>query len=251
MTSSQVNINRQFRSRSNLTGIFLILLLVPAITLLAGKVPYSQEQLKTLSKVIVTGKIVAIEYETVAESSGSLTDRWTATMRPDAILKGTIPDGDLKLSYLTSGGGSVLVLCGPDQNPVPQIGDRCRAHLEEMTIFEGEQLFPVMAPNGWAILDQSGRTGESPSYRVDESVTLIELIVIISRGDQQAYLEQAAKKGIYLSVPARILLSDYGVAVLLLPVVIVMTILALWIDRRVKARAARKLSEDTDGQESE
>jgi hypothetical protein len=108
-----------------------------------------------------------------------------------------------------------------------------------------------MAPNGWAILDQSGRTGESPSYRVDESVTLIELIVIISRGDQQAYLEQAAKKGIYLSVPARILLSDYGVAVLLLPVVIVMTILALWIDRRVKARAARKLSEDTDGQESE
>lgn len=146
-----------------LTLLMLLIIASPADHLLAGKVPYSAEQLKKLSAVIATGTVTAIEHRTIAESSGALTIRWTATFRPDKVEKGTVTPGDLKMSYLTSGGGPVMVMCGPAQYPLPAIGDRCRAHAEASVLFENAQVFPMLAPNGWEILDESGRTGEQPT----------------------------------------------------------------------------------------
>ena len=146
-----------------LTLLTLLIIASPADHLLAGKVPYSAEQLKKLSAVIATGTVTAIEHRTIAESSGALTIRCTATLRPDKFEKGTTSPGDLKMSYLTSGDGPVMVLCGPAQYPIPAIGDRCRAHAEADVLFENEQVFPMLAPNGWEILDSSGRTGEQPT----------------------------------------------------------------------------------------
>ncbi|MGE4619780.1 MAG: hypothetical protein AAEJ04_08245 [Planctomycetota bacterium] len=151
----------QYRT-SILTLLALLVLAAPANPLLAGKAPYSPEQLKTLSAVIATGTIIAIEHRTIAESSGALTIRWSATLRPDKIEKGTVPSGDLKMSYLTSGDGPVMVMCGPAQYPVPAIGDRVRAHAELKVAFEQQEVFPLLAPNGWEILDTSGQTGEKP-----------------------------------------------------------------------------------------
>ena len=152
------------RNRTVIPMLLAALLLAPPVEhLLAGKVPYSPEQLKKLSVVIVTGTVTAIEHRTIAESSGALTIRWTATLRADQVEKGTVAPGDLKMSYLTSGDGPVMVLCGPAQYPIPAIGDRCRAYVEAKVPFENEEVFPLLAPNGWEILDTAGRTGEEPT----------------------------------------------------------------------------------------
>ena len=103
---------------------FFTLLLLQPQPLLAGKVPYSPEQLRSLSTVIATGTVVAMEHRLIADNNGVLTRRWRATVRPDKVEKGTVPPGNLFFSYLTSGGGSIMVMCGPAQDPAPEIGDR-------------------------------------------------------------------------------------------------------------------------------
>ena len=152
---------KSLRQMATLVLLSVVVLVGPTEVLHAGKLPYSPEQLQKLSSVIVTGTVIAIEHRTIAESVNVFTIRWTATLASDTVEKGSVAAGNLKLSYITSGGGQVL--CGPAQDPVPQIGDRCRAHLEPQVTFEETELFPLLAPNGWEILDTAGRTGEKPT----------------------------------------------------------------------------------------
>ncbi len=203
----------------------------------AGKIPYTKEQLQQLSSVIVTGTVVAIEHRLIAESNGSLTRRWKATVRPDKVEKGTVPPGKLFFSYLTSGGGSVMVLCGPAQDPTPEIGDRVRAHTETGVMFEGQNVYPMLAPNGWEIIDSSGRTGVAATSRDDENLTVLDVVRAITTGDRQRLLEYASKRNMPLSMPMKLLLSPFGLPVLILTPVIVIGLIVLIWKRRARSRS--------------
>lgn len=230
--------SRSFRCQTLTTPllIFLILIAPTPSHIEAGKIPYSQEQLQQLSNVIVTGTVVALEHRLIAESNGSLTRHWKATVRPDKIEKGTVPPGELFFSYLTSGGGSVMVLCGPAQNPTPEIGDRVRAHAETVAMFEKQSVYPLLAPNGWEIVDSSGRTGVAATSRDDENVTLLDVVKAIATGRRQPLLEYANDHNMPLSMPMKILLSPFGLPMLILMAVIVIGGLVLIWKRRAGAR---------------
>lgn len=194
-----------------------LLLLQP---LLAGIAPYSPEQLKSLSTVIATGTVVALEHRLIADNNGVLTRRWKATARPDKVEKATVPPGNLFFSYLTSGGGSVMVMCGPAQDPTPEIGDRVRAHAATGVMFEGQNVYPMLAPNGWELIDTSGRTGVAATSRDDENLTLLDVVRAITTGDRQRLLDHANKRNMPLSMPMKLLLSPFGVpALILIPII--------------------------------
>lgn len=195
----------------------------------AGKIPYTKEQLQQLSSVIVTGTVVAIEHRLIAESNGSLTRRWKATVRPDKVEKGTVPPGNLFFSYLTSGGGSVMVMCGPAQDPAPEIGDRVRAHAETVAMFEDQNVYPMLAPNGWEITDSSGRTGVAATSRDDENLSLLDVVRAITTGDRQRLLDHANKRNMPLSKPMKLLLSPFGVpALILIPIISIGLMVLIW-----------------------
>jgi hypothetical protein len=213
-------------------ALFTLLLLQPQ-PLLAGIAPYSPEQLKSLSTVIATGTVVAIEHRLIADNNGVLTRRWKATVRPDKVEKGTVPPGNLFFSYLTSGGGSVMVMCGPAQDPAPEIGDRVRAHAETVAMFENQNVYPMLAPNGWEITDSSGRTGEAATSRDDENLTFLDVVRAITTGERQRLLEYASEYNVPLSMPMKLLLSPFGLPVLILtPIIVIGLIVLIWKRRR-------------------
>ena len=218
---------------------FFTLLLLQPQPLLAGKVPYSPEQLRSLSTVIATGTVVAMEHRLIADNNGVLTRRWRATVRPDKVEKGTVPPGNLFFSYLTSGGGSIMVMCGPAQDPAPEIGDRVRAHAESMVMFEDQNVYPMLAPNGWEITDSSGRTGVAATSRDDENLPLFEVVRAITTGERQRLLEYASKHNMPLSMPMKLLLSPFGLAVLILMPIISMS-LVVWVWKRRGRDSLRK-----------
>jgi hypothetical protein len=196
----------------------------------AGKIPYTKEQLQQLSSVIVIGTVVAIEHRLIAESNNSQSRRWKATVQPDKVEKGTVPPGDLFFSFLTNEEGPV---CGPAQDPTPEIGDRVRAHAETGVMFEGQSVYPMLAPNGWEIIDSSGRTGVAATSRDDENLTFLDVVRAITTGDRERLLEYASEHNVPLSMPMKLLLSPFGLPVLILtPVIVIGLILLIWKRRR-------------------
>ena len=203
----------------------------------AGKIPYTKEQLQQLSSVIVTGTVVAIEHRLIAESQNSLSRRWKATVRPDKVEKGTVSPGNLFFSYLTSGGGSVMVMCGPAQDPTPEIGDRVRAHAETGVMFEGQNVYPMLAPNGWELIDSSGRTGVAATNRDDENLTLLDVVRAITTGERLRLLEYASEHNMPLSMPMKLLLGPIGLPILILtPIIFVGLVVLIW-KRRARSRS--------------
>jgi hypothetical protein len=201
----------------------------------AGKIPYTKEQLQQLSSVIVTGTVVAIEHRLIAESKYSLTRRWKATVRPDKVEKGTVPPGDLFFSFLTDEGGQLL--CGPAQDPTPEIGDRVRAHAETGVMFESQSVYPMLAPNGWEIIDSSGRTGVAATSRDDENLTFLDVVRAITTGERQRLLEYAREHNVPLSMPMKLLLSPFGLPILIMTPVIVIGLIVLIWKRRARSRS--------------
>jgi hypothetical protein len=197
----------------------------------AGKIPYTKEQLQQLSSVIVTGTVVAIEHRLIAESNNSQSRRWKTTVQPDKVEKGTVPPGDLFFSFLTNEEGPVW--CGPAQDPTPEIGDRVRAHAETGVMFEGQSVYPMLAPNGWEIIDSSGRTGVAATSRDDENLTLLDVVRAITTGERQRLLEYASEYNVPLSMPMKLLLSPFGLPVLIMtPVIVIGLIVLIWKRRR-------------------
>jgi hypothetical protein len=201
----------------------------------AGKIPYTKEQLQQLSSVIVTGTVVAIEHRLIAESQNSLSRRWTATVRPDKVEKGTVPPGDLFFSFLHDEGDPSR--CGPAQDPTPEIGDRVRAHAETGVMFEGQNVYPMLAPNGWELIDSSGRTGVAATNRDDENLTLLDVVRAITTGERLRLLEYASEHNMPLSMPMKLLLGPIGLPILILtPIIFVGLVVLIW-KRRARSRS--------------
>ena len=201
----------------------------------AGKIPYTKEQLQQLSSVIVTGTVVAIEHRLIAESKSSLSRRWKATVRPDKVEKGTVPPGKLFFSFLIDEGGQLR--CGPAQDPTPEIGDRVRAHAETGVMFESQNVYPMLAPNGWEIIDSSGRTGVAATSRDDENLTVLDVVRAITTGERLRLLEYASEHNMPLSMPMKLLLSSFGLPVLIMTPVIVIGLIVLIWKRRARSRS--------------
>lgn len=136
-------------------GSFMLILLCHS-AVLADKAPMSPETLRKVSDVIATGEITEMTREYVGGSGENYQYLWRVTMNVDQFEKGNDPTNPLpnpmRISFVTSD-GSDLVLCGPAQNPIPKIGNICRAYLEKGSRFKDELLFPALAPNGFEIIN--------------------------------------------------------------------------------------------------
>ena len=130
-----------------------------------------------------------------------------------------------------------MVLCGPAQDPTPEIGDRVRVHAETVAMFEGQSIHPVLAPNGWEITDSSGRTGVAATSRDDENLTILDVVRAITTGQRQRLLEYASEHNMPLSMPMKLLLSPFGLPVLILTPIIVIGLIVLIWKRRARSRS--------------
>ncbi|NCF56225.1 MAG: hypothetical protein GWP41_08200 [Planctomycetia bacterium] len=168
-------------------GSFMLALLCHS-AVLAGIAPLSAETLRKVSDVIATGEITAMTREYVGGSGESYQYLWRVTMNVDQFEKGNDSTNPLpnpiRISFVTSD-GSDFVLCGPAQNPIPKIGNICRAYLEKGSLFKDEMLFPALAPNGFEIIDNktSGAEvvilNEKPFLTGWKAIVFIALIFVV------------------------------------------------------------------------
>jgi hypothetical protein len=112
-----------------------------------------------------------------------------------------------------------------------------RAHAETGVMFEGQSVYPMLAPNGWEIIDSSGRTGEAATSRDDENLTFLDVVRAITTGERQILLEYASEHNMPLSMPMKLLLSSFGLPVLILTPVIVIGLIVLIWKKRARSRS--------------
>lgn len=135
-----------------------VFLFAPVIE--ASKAQYSPEQLIAYSEIIAVGEILAMEKTMMASDANSGIYLWQVRIRVSKVEKGELPATEIVTTFNTSD-GSTMILCGPSQYPIPGTGDRVRVHLEAAAkLGDGTTVFPVIAPNGYAILEKSAHPGE-------------------------------------------------------------------------------------------
>ena len=144
-------------------SVYLILALLVSLaspTLEASKAPYSAEQLIASSEIIAVGEILSMEKAMMASDVNSGIYLWQVRMRVSKVEKGELSATEIVTTFNTTD-GSTMILCGPSQYPIPDTGDRVRAHLEAAAkLDDGTTVYPVLAPNGYAILEKSANPGE-------------------------------------------------------------------------------------------
>lgn len=147
----------------DLRSVYLILALLVSLTsptLEASKAPYSAEQLIALSEIIAVGEILSMEKAMMASDVNSGIYLWQVRMQVSKVEKGELSATEIVTTFNTTD-GSTMILCGPSQHPIPGTGDRVRAHLEAVAqLGDGTAVYPVLAPNGYAILEKSANPGE-------------------------------------------------------------------------------------------
>lgn len=135
-----------------------VFLFAPVIE--ASKAPYSAEQLIASSEIIAVGEILSMEKAMMASDVNSGIYLWQVRMQVSKLEKGELSATEIVTTFNTAD-GSTMILCGPSQFPIPDTGDRVRAHLEAAAkLDDGTTVYPVLAPNGYAILEKSAHPGE-------------------------------------------------------------------------------------------
>ncbi|OUU19887.1 MAG: hypothetical protein CBC13_11905 [Planctomycetia bacterium TMED53] len=142
---------------------FLVLALLASFAnpiIEASKAPYSPEQLFASSEIIVVGEILSMEKAMMASDANSGIYLWQVRMSVSKVEKGALSATEIITTFNTTD-GSTMILCGPSQFPIPSTGDQVKAHLEASAKLEdGTTVYPVLAPNGYAILQKTANSGE-------------------------------------------------------------------------------------------
>jgi hypothetical protein len=112
-----------------------------------------------------------------------------------------------------------------------------RAHAATGVMFEGQNVYPMLAPNGWELIDSSGRTGVAATNRDDENLTLLDVVRAITTGERLRLLEYASEHNMPLSMPMKLLLGPIGLPILILtPIIFVGLVVLIW-KRRARSRS--------------